>query len=327
MKRNLSREAHTWYTLISPEHMDRAFAHISKAYAAFDGAAKSHALAGDYAPTGYWGGQMEELLQTYDHARAMLVAGDFSAMIAWGGTLEDIPRGLKEGVTDWLGGNYSLFWNSLNAAYSACSRFWSAVEGSQMFTRASFRDGTEDWRQIMNDDWSISGASIYFYEEAAFPTRPVDIPEYAPDTSITCRTGEIVPWTGLWVPSYGLRTSALAFARKDIQLMQFAYEVVYENPDDGSEEFDCVEATWHPVRPTGRMIPWPEGCGPLELDESIPPEQRRCAAGYFCPKAGYWMTPAKTDSRRMFREGDVMPELGSAWGMTIWQWDADQVAP
>lgn len=59
MKRNLSREANTWYTLISPEHMDRAFAHISKAYAAFDGAAKSNALAGDYTPTTYWGADGE----------------------------------------------------------------------------------------------------------------------------------------------------------------------------------------------------------------------------------------------------------------------------
>jgi hypothetical protein len=36
------------------------------------------------------------------------------------------------------------------------------------------------------------------------------------------------------------------------------------------------------------------------------------------------MTPAKADSRRHFKQGDVMPELGAAYGATIWQWDVEQ---
>lgn len=326
MKRNLSREAHTWYTLISPEYMDRARDHLQRAYDIFSGGAKANPLAGDYRPTGQWGSKMESLLQNYDNARAQLVQGNFAEMVAFGGGIETTSRGLSEGITHWLGADADSFWDALDAAYSVCSTdFWQAVQGSQMFARSTYLDGTEDWRAIKSD-WSLPGCDIYYHEDRAFTVRPTEIPEYAPDTSICCRTGEVVPWTGLWVPSYGLRASALAFARKDIQVMQFAYEVTREDPEDGGEEFDRVEATWHPVRPTGRMIPWPEGYGPLEQDESIPPEQRRCVAGDLCPKAGYWLSPAKTDSRRMFRAGDVMPELGSTWGATIWQWDADQGA-
>ncbi len=53
----------------------------------------------------------------------------------------------------------------------------------------------------------------------------------------------------------------------------------------------------------------------------------RCEAGQHCPKAGYWMTPAKAGSRRHFQQGDVMPAVASDYGSTIWQWDNDQSDP
>jgi len=42
------------------------------------------------------------------------------------------------------------------------------------------------------------------------------------------------------------------------------------------------------------------------------------------PEAGYWMTPAQLDSRRMFKQGEVMPDLDSNYGATIWQWDEQE---
>ena len=53
----------------------------------------------------------------------------------------------------------------------------------------------------------------------------------------------------------------------------------------------------------------------------------RCEAGQSCPKAGYWMTPAKAGSRRYFQQGEVMPAVTSDYGSTIWQWDSDQSDP
>ncbi|SPA31249.1 PoNe immunity protein domain-containing protein [Cupriavidus taiwanensis] len=46
-----------------------------------------------------------------------------------------------------------------------------------------------------------------------------------------------------------------------------------------------------------------------------------------CPKAGYWMTPAKAGSRRYFRQGETMPVVATDYGTTIWQWDIDQSDP
>jgi hypothetical protein len=62
-----------------------------------------------------------------------------------------------------------------------------------------------------------------------------------------------------------------------------------------------------------------------ETEERIPPTQRqRCEAGLPCPREGYWFTPAQAGSRRLFKTGEVMPEVGGDYGATIWQWDQNQ---
>jgi Domain of unknown function (DUF1911)/Domain of unknown function (DUF1910) len=50
----------------------------------------------------------------------------------------------------------------------------------------------------------------------------------------------------------------------------------------------------------------------------------RVMAGQPCPRDGWWVTPAKTDSRRLFKAGEVMPDVGGDYGATIWQWDEQQ---
>ena len=50
----------------------------------------------------------------------------------------------------------------------------------------------------------------------------------------------------------------------------------------------------------------------------------RCVAGQACPRAGFWFTPARANSRRHFNQGEPMPDVGGDYGVTIWQWDAQQ---
>lgn len=50
----------------------------------------------------------------------------------------------------------------------------------------------------------------------------------------------------------------------------------------------------------------------------------RCEAGQPCPQEGWWVSPARANSRRRFELNDTMPELGGDYGATIWQWDVDQ---
>ena len=102
MTRNLSREAHLWYTLTSPEYLDRARDHLQTASDFFIACAKTHAFISDYAPVPYWGGKMEYLLQNYANARAMLEQGEYQPMIGFGGGVEDIPRGIAESSMSWM---------------------------------------------------------------------------------------------------------------------------------------------------------------------------------------------------------------------------------
>ncbi|MDB5773460.1 MAG: hypothetical protein JWM42_3834 [Burkholderia sp.] len=62
---------------------------------------------------------------------------------------------------------------------------------------------------------------------------------------------------------------------------------------------------------------------PMEPQE---PNRLRVEGGQPCPQTGYWFTPAQTDSRRYFKEGEKMPTVGTDYGSTIWQWDPGQSA-
>jgi hypothetical protein len=54
----------------------------------------------------------------------------------------------------------------------------------------------------------------------------------------------------------------------------------------------------------------------------------RYAGGESCPRPGWWLTPAKANSRRYFQKGETFPDYpGSDYGSTFWQWSPDQDVP
>ncbi|AXV83405.1 hypothetical protein CJO92_17510 (plasmid) [Ralstonia solanacearum] len=73
----------------------------------------------------------------------------------------------------------------------------------------------------------------------------------------------------------------------------------------------------------GRSFKSGHGAGAAETDRL----SLRCEAGQPCPKSGYWLTPAKAGSRKYFQQGEIMPDIASDYGSTIWQWDNDQSDP
>lgn len=73
------------------------------------------------------------------------------------------------------------------------------------------------------------------------------------------------------------------------------------------------------------MVAWAREHAALsEGQGATAPIRLRAAAGEPCPREGYWFTPAKQNSRRYFKQGEVMPDTQSRWGATIWQWDETQ---
>lgn len=58
------------------------------------------------------------------------------------------------------------------------------------------------------------------------------------------------------------------------------------------------------------------------LDDGV--QLLRVLGGQPCPKEGKWFSPAKIDSTRYFKAGEVMPSFdASEYGATIWQWVYD----
>lgn len=48
-------------------------------------------------------------------------------------------------------------------------------------------------------------------------------------------------------------------------------------------------------------------------------------AGDNCTRSGFWYTPAKSNSKRFFNQGEFMPEFkDSSWGATIWYWSGER---
>lgn len=57
---------------------------------------------------------------------------------------------------------------------------------------------------------------------------------------------------------------------------------------------------------------------------ALPEDEKRLlrvAGGQPCPEDGTWFSPAKMDSARHFKAGEIMPSFdASEYGATIWQW-------
>lgn len=104
-------------------------------------------------------------------------------------------------------------------------------------------------------------------------------------------------------------------------MAKMAQNITY-TVDDRWEE-DPEDKDWMLDEKYTGPIDWPANWRD-EVDLSMPLLRLRCEAGNPCPREGYWHTPAKTDSRRHFQVGEVMPDLHTDYGSTIWVWDETQ---
>ena len=313
MFRDLNTEAYLWYTITSPEFVDQSLVGLKKFIAFQDELTEKHTIGQRFGPALYLSRVLAELLDTYPNARALLVQGEFEAMLEWGTKLGDIGRELTESAR-WMDMDEFLRLREIhNETFRPVAAFNAATEITRVFSDIDFTGGQRHWSEIP-EDMSYRGANILRKLQTSpelFNTLET-VPEYHPDTSVTCHTGLIVPCTGVWVPAGGMGTTALAFARQG-QVMQPMYPVTHVD-ENRYEYTQAVETDWYLLRPTGRKVPLASAEAPVSLF---------VYAGEPCPRAGYWLTHAKHDSRRLFELGEVFPAIPSdvTQGLTLWQWD------
>lgn len=199
------------------------------------------------------------------------------------------------------------------------SALHNAMLGAEIFFNPD-----PDFPDRRNDDDAFPGdeivewfnAYVDYYEEPLFWKLPDPLPNYVVNTSVICKTGEEVLWTGVWCPSPGLENHSLTFAIKGSR-MQPAYRVIKTKEELEAEgvllptpETVAVATTWHPVIPSGRMV-----SSNADLMSK---------AGEPCPKAGVWQAADMSALERTFKIGDPMPSLRSAYGVTVWRWVRDR---
>lgn len=211
----------------------------------------------------------------------------------------------------------------INAIMTYGGRIDSALNNA-LIGATSFLTPNPNCPEQHNHDYGYPGEEIvdWYNDYVEYFNKPLictladPLPQYTIDTGITCRTGDEVPWTGVWYPSTGLEQHSLTFAVKG-QRMQAAYRVskTIEELESQGEIFSmpetlAVATTWHPViqvsgQPTTDGELWAK-------------------AGEACPKTGTWQPTDPGALARTYEAGERMDHLKSAHGLTVWRWVADR---
>ncbi|MCE1184766.1 MAG: hypothetical protein LWW92_04045 [Rhodocyclales bacterium] len=70
---------------------------------------------------------------------------------------------------------------------------------------------------------------------------------------------------------------------------------------------------------------WPTPSARAPMKFSPTGDDLRCPAGAACPRSGIWWTPADSNARRAFLQGEEMPDFPeSTYGATIWYRESEQ---
>ena len=161
--------------------------------------------------------------------------------------------------------------------------------------------------------WGPGELTVAYDEIIKEPLNPPPSwPIYRLSPKVRVRSGDRTPQTGIYLPDIdgGFPT-----------LLLKSDEPMTGEANEASVDSGYLPCTWTLIE---RVADSGGGIPGQEEKADAARTALRCPAGQPCPKAGYWMTPAKLDSRRMFKQGEVMPDLDSNYGATIWQWDEQE---
>lgn len=247
----------------------------------------------------------------------------------------------NEYVLDWM--------KNKNDVENAYSKYFSSIKGLFGILERSSNVYPAGW----GSGWIFK--DVY---------QPFDFPIFlgvAPSPMyITVETGAEVPFDGIYEPEWGAAASAVnGFFNKlkstlssppslmgsgnsntgpverlaNVGCMNYLLANTTAPQYQDGERDKPMPVTWRLVWKDERYL---DGTIPEEEKEylavrdatqsSVNPDaiSIRVEARKSCPQTGYYFTPAQTNSRRLFKQGDIMPSLGGDYGMTIWQWDEQQ---
>jgi hypothetical protein len=155
---------------------------------------------------------------------------------------------------------------------------------------------------------------------------PPSWPIYRLNHAVSVKTNDKVPQNGIYLPD--APNSAAQFLIKGYEAWEAGVQPTpdvltrtgyFKNP---TIRQDCTWTLVERIADSGGGT----GCGPQGESENSK-RRSNVPANQSCPEAGWWFTPAQANSRRYFKQDEVMPSVGGDYGDTYWQWAPDQSAP
>ena len=154
---------------------------------------------------------------------------------------------------------------------------------------------------------------------------PLHWPNYRVQKEVCVATGARIGQSGVYVPDVEASCAEflyIAYETAPPAKVRVGINPVYHpNTGEKYDEAPVLEdrcCTWYLIERG------PEDQRDKNEDYAAGDERIRVPGGGTCPEGGFYFTPAKLNSRRLFQKGDLMPDLGSEYGLTIWQWDSSQ---
>lgn len=199
------------------------------------------------------------------------------------------------------------------------------------------KDELNEYAQYLNRA-SDMASNIAFTEDGAWPplslstnydtasrgplALPNVLPHYAIDSSYTIRSGENVKQAGIYIPD------EISSCAQFLSEQYHAPQAIIFLRMDTTFDPDTGEKFWEQPIYEKRACIWTRVInGPHKENTAITQnasELRSTRAGGACIETGFYFTPAKRFSRRLFSKGEIMPDCDSDYGETIWQWDKNQ---
>lgn len=318
--RNLNLEASVWYLFTSPDFFEDAAKECDATIEWFGSLAISRGVV-NFGRNNQIFDKIKSIARDLRRGAELAKLGDYK--LAWDTALcvpGDVRGMLEQPMHGWMTADeYHEFFDKKMHRISTYARQISSALHNGLVGAQVFYYPDPDHPDRKDDDDGFPGneiAEVYrrsmeWFKEPIFRALPDPLSNYVIDRSIACRTGEEVPWTGVWYPAAGIENRSLTFAIKGMR-MQPAYRIVKttDERNAGGGYFTTPEtvaelAVWHPMIATGYE----------EKNEEL-----WAKAGELCPRAGVWQPADVNASERTFDVGETMPNLGSTYGLTVWRW-------
>lgn len=325
--RNLNLEAAIWYLFTSPEFFETAARECEDTMLWFGALAISRQVP-NFGRNNQIFDKIKALARDFRRGAEMARLGDYRPVWETTGCIGGDVRGmLEQPLHSWM--TEAEYQEFAHVRIGRMLLYAGKIEralNNALVAADSFFDPDPDCPERSNDDDGFPGGEIvgnydiYTDRSKGLPAPRVHapLPEYSINSLVACKTGDEVPWTGVWYPATGLERHSLTFAIKGLR-MQPVFRVIktieeLERESNGEMFFStqtvAVATTWHPLIPSGR--------------QAEPDRELRAKAGEPCPKSGIWEPTDQGAARRAYQAGETMANLGSAYGLTVWRWVADR---